>query len=104
MGPNADARAERTALDWFFEATHWYEEEHQGCASCHGRHCVFRTVSATRIEYYCTACDFSSCHDTQTGRYFADLGEGPRPPGALLGAEELWQAHSPPQGASGARP
>ncbi len=94
MWRNAEQRAARTPAEWFAEATRWYAQEHQGCASCRGRHCVFRSGERTRVEYYCTACDFSACHDGESGLYFADLGEGKRPTGVLLGAEELWDLRS----------
>jgi hypothetical protein len=67
---------ERTPVEWFVEAARWYVEGHQGCASCGGQHCVFQSSWGHRIEYYCSACDFSTCHDRQTGRYFASPGDG----------------------------
>ena len=68
--------AERTAREWFEQAAFWYVQGHQGCAHCGERHCVFRQEWAGRLEYHCTACDFSACRDGQTGRYYVDAGEG----------------------------
>jgi hypothetical protein len=91
MGLNAERHAERTAVEWFADATRWYVEGHQGCACCHQQHCVFRSEWGRRIEYYCTACDFSTCHDGQSGRYFATPGEpSGAGPAVLLDSEELW--------------
>jgi hypothetical protein len=60
---------ERTAAEWFAEARRWYIEEHQGCPRCQARHCVFRSQWGQRVEYHCTACDFSTAHDGQTSRF-----------------------------------
>jgi hypothetical protein len=84
---------ERTAIEWFEEAVRCYVEEHQGCASCSERHCVFRSYHGHRIEFYCHVCDFSVGHDTISGAYFAAPGEGPCRPDAIfanapLGAQE----------------
>jgi hypothetical protein len=79
-------KTEWTADQWFAEASRWYVEGHQGCASCHGRHCVFRSEWGSRVEYHCTACDFSACHDAQTGQSFVAFGE-PRAPAPLAGDE-----------------
>jgi hypothetical protein len=68
--------AERTPLEWYEEAVRSYVEGHQGCASCGTQHCVFQSRWGQRIEYYCSACDFSTCFDGQTGRYFAVIGDG----------------------------
>jgi hypothetical protein len=67
---------ERTPVEWFYEAARWYLEGHQGCPSCRGQHCVFRSSWGRRLEYYCSACDFSACHDGESGRYFACRGDG----------------------------
>jgi hypothetical protein len=67
---------ERSPNDWYREAVRWYVEEHQGCPCCRRRHCVFRSTWGRRVEYYCSACDFSACHDGQTGRSFASRGDG----------------------------
>lgn len=72
--------AERTAVEWFEEAERWYVEGHQGCACCGRQHCVFRSEWNQRVEYYCSVCDFSACHDAATGRCFAVVGEGLRRP------------------------
>src|SRR6266568_2548156 len=95
MLPQGEKRTEKTAAEWFAEAMRWYVQGHQGCAYCRASHCVFRSVYGARVEYYCTACDFSACQDEATGRAFATPGEqGDRPPAALLGAEELWEARA----------
>jgi hypothetical protein len=75
------SRADRSAADWFVAAMHWHLEEHQGCPSCRGRHCVFRSQWGTRVEYYCTACDFSVGQDTATGTATFTRGQqqGPAP-------------------------
>ena len=65
---------ERLAQKWFGAAIRWYAEEHQGCPRCQDRHCVFRAVWGSRVEYYCTACDFSAAHDEATGSYAATAG------------------------------
>jgi hypothetical protein len=80
MGLNA----ERTPVEWFAAAARSYLEEHQGCPCCHDRHCVFRSEWSDRDEYYCTACDFSACHDRQTGRYFTTAEHGRERPSAVL--------------------
>jgi hypothetical protein len=66
----------RAPGDWFRRAAEWYVEGHQGCACCGGQHCVFRTEWGQRIEYYCSVCDFSTCHDLRTGHYYATVGDG----------------------------
>jgi hypothetical protein len=81
---------ERPAVEWFEEAVRCYAEEHQGCASCGERHCVFRSWCGQRVDYYCHACDFSVCHDVVTGNYFAALGEGRRLPDAILDSAALF--------------
>jgi hypothetical protein len=68
--------AERSSFEWYQEAVRSYAEEHQGCASCRARHCVFQSRWGPRVEFYCSACDFSACFDGQTGRYFAVIGDG----------------------------
>jgi hypothetical protein len=81
----------RTASEWFAEATRWHVQGHQGCPRCHAQHCVFRSEHGARVEFHCTACDFSVCHDGQTGLSFAALGEE-----ALLGVEGPRQARAAP--------
>jgi hypothetical protein len=100
MGPIVEPCAGKAPNEWFVEAMRWYVQGHQGCAHCRHQHCVFRSEYASRVEYYCTACDFSACHDLQTNAFFVALGEGERSSGALLGAEELWEART----ALGTRP
>jgi hypothetical protein len=68
--------ADRTPEVWFQEAVRWYVEEHQACAHCRNRHCVFRSRWGDRIEYYCSACDFSASHDGATNRFYATTGDG----------------------------
>ena len=80
MGLNA----ERTAVEWFVDAARWYVEGHQGCVSCGGQHCVFRSEWGARVEFYCSACDFSVGHDIRTGRYFAVAGQPEPLPETLL--------------------
>jgi hypothetical protein len=65
----------QSPIEWFAEAARWYVEAHQGCPCCGHQHCVFRSEWGPRIEYYCSLCDFSTCHDRQTGRCYAALGE-----------------------------
>jgi len=67
---------DRTPSEWFQRAMTAYLEDHQGCACCGGRHCVFRSAWGQRIEYYCSVCDFSTCHDYRTGQYYATVGDG----------------------------
>lgn len=66
---------EQSASEWFAEASRWHVVEHQGCPHCRVRHCVFRSQWGTRVEYQCTACDFSAAQDTQTGRATFTPGE-----------------------------
>jgi len=76
--------ADGSAVHWFGQAVRAYLEAHQGCARCAAQHCVIRSEWGRRVEFYCTTCDFSACHDGQSGRYFADLGEPSHRAGALL--------------------
>jgi hypothetical protein len=80
MGPHL----ERTPTEWFHAAAHSYVEKHQGCAACGGQHCVFPSRWGSRLEYYCSACDFSASHDAETGHYFASPGDGRQLAEALL--------------------
>jgi hypothetical protein len=66
----------RTPSEWFRSAKEWYVEGHQGCVCCGGQHCVFRTEWYQRVEYYCSVCDFSACHDLRKGQYYAAVGDG----------------------------
>jgi len=75
---------DRTPAEWFAEARRWFLEEHQGCPRCRARHCVFRSLWGTRVEYHCTECDFSTAQDGQTGRCCVDHGEHRPAPGALV--------------------
>ena len=67
----------RTADEWFADVLRWYTQEHQGCPCCRGRHCVFRATWGTRVEFHCTACDFSAARDSATNRCTASIGEAP---------------------------
>jgi len=73
-----------TPRQWYEAAAHAHVQEHQGCACCAGRHCVFRSEWDRRIEYYCTACDFSASHDAASGRYFTTAAAGRERPAAVL--------------------
>jgi hypothetical protein len=79
---------QRLAQKWFAEARRWYVEEHQGCPRCQGRHCVFRARWGSRVEYHCTACDFSAAHDEAQGAYAATVGES-MPTGVPLLADAV---------------
>ncbi len=59
---------ERTAEEWFRAAMDCYVIEHQGCPCCRTQHCVFRSFWGKRLEYYCSACEFSVCFDAGTGQ------------------------------------
>ena len=78
------ADGELTPLEWYEAAQSWHVTEHQGCPCCCARHCVFRSEWGERIEYYCTACDFSASHDRQTRRYFTTAESGRGQPSAIL--------------------
>jgi hypothetical protein len=78
-------KAEQSPRQWFEDAERWYRDEHQGCPCCRARHCVFRSEWGGRVEYYCTSCDFSACHDRPTGRWFAVAGADRGQPVAILG-------------------
>ena len=80
MGPDGDL----TPMEWYDEAERCHLEEHQGCPCCRGRHCVFRSEWGDRIEFYCTACDFSASHDSRTGRYFTTAETGREQPSTVL--------------------
>jgi hypothetical protein len=75
----------RTPAEWFQAAAHCHIENHQGCAACGRQHCVFRSREDHRTEYYCSACDFSVCHDRERGQYFASEGDGRQLADAPLG-------------------
>jgi hypothetical protein len=83
---------ERTPAEWFEEAVRCYAEGHQACASCGRPHCVFRSEWGPRVEYHCSGCDFSVCHDGQTGRHIAVPGQDGPLPETLLGVEDPPQA------------
>ena len=75
---------ERATWEWYEAAEFWHTEEHQGCPCCRGRHCVFRSEWGDRVEYYCTACDFSASRDRQTGRCFTTTEADRERPSAVL--------------------
>jgi hypothetical protein len=80
MRPDGDF----TPSDWFEAAECCHLHEHQGCPCCRGRHCVFRSEWDGRVEYYCTACDFSASHDPRTDRYFTTAASGRERPTTVL--------------------
>ncbi len=73
-----------TPREWYEAAERCRLQEHQGCPCCGGRHCVFRSEWAGRVEFYCTTCDFSASHDPRTGRYFSTTADGRERPSAVL--------------------
>jgi hypothetical protein len=75
----------RTPLEWYQEAVRAYAEGHQACPQCGAQHCVFRSQWGQRIEYYCSACDFSTCRDGQTGQCVAVIGDGRQLADSLFG-------------------
>jgi len=68
------AELERTAREWFEEAERAYAERHQACASCGGRHQVYKGRRGSRLEYYCPACDFYAFRDDNNGQFYAVAG------------------------------
>ena len=68
------APGERTAQQWFEEAQRAYVEGHQACASCGGRHQVYKGRRGSRLEFYCPACDFFAFHDESSGQFYAAPG------------------------------
>ena len=82
-------KTERSPAEWFEKAAQWYVEGHQACAWCGGQHCVVRSEVASRIEYYCPACDFGACLDRTTGSYFAAPGHQNCGPVTLRGTRIL---------------
>jgi hypothetical protein len=68
------AHWERTAREWFDEAQRAYVEGHQACASCGGKHQVYKGRRGGRLEYYCPACDFFAFHDEGSGQFYAVAG------------------------------
>ena len=75
---------ERTPQDWYVEAERCHVEEHQGCPCCGARHCVFCSQWGDRVEYHCTACDFSASRDPRTGRHFTTAETGRERPRTVL--------------------
>jgi hypothetical protein len=70
--------SERTSQEWFAEAARCHVERHQGCAWCGGSYRVFRCEQGNCVEFYCTACDFRTAHDADTGGYFVIPGADQR--------------------------
>jgi hypothetical protein len=70
-----NAVSQRTPVEWFREAARVYLEQHQACVWCGGRHRVFRSERGSRLEYYCSACDFYVSHDREANDYYAAPGE-----------------------------
>jgi hypothetical protein len=68
------SQRERTAKEWFDAAARAYVDGHQACASCGGRHQVYKGRRGKRQEYYCPACDFFAFHDEGNGQFFAVAG------------------------------
>jgi hypothetical protein len=75
---------EPTTEEWYEAAEFWHIQHHQGCPCCRGRHCVFRSEWGDRVEYYCTACDFSASRDGRTGRCFITADTGRERPSTIL--------------------
>jgi hypothetical protein len=67
--------SQRTPLEWFEEAARVYVEGHQACIWCGGRYRVFRSERGSRLEYYCSECDFYVSHDREANDYYAAPGE-----------------------------
>jgi hypothetical protein len=70
-------QVQRSATEWFQAAEKSYSGDHQGCPSCRKPHCVFRSQWGTRVEYYCTSCDFSTARDGATGEALYSPGSKP---------------------------
>ncbi len=75
---------EWTAADWFRAAMDCYVVDHQGCPCCREQHCVFRTLWSRRVEYYCSACEFSVCLDGVTGECHHVAGDKERAQTSVL--------------------
>jgi hypothetical protein len=81
----------RSADEWFAEAARCYVEGHQACP-CRGvKHCVFRTERNQRVEFYCSTCEFSACHEPTTRRYYAATGTTRRDASAGKGLSGMRQ-------------
>ena len=65
----------RPPADWYRAAVLVYVEAHQACAACGERYCVFRTERTGRVEYNCSSCGFSVCHEQRTSSYVAATGD-----------------------------
>ncbi|MBM4072879.1 MAG: hypothetical protein FJ271_28715 [Planctomycetes bacterium] len=66
---------QRSAEQWYREATRCYLENHQGCAWCGGPHRVFCKHGDNRQVYFCHVCDFQVGLDEATGKFFTVPGE-----------------------------
>jgi hypothetical protein len=87
MRSSTDRLLGRTPDEWFADAVRCYLEQHQGCPCCGARHCVFRSLWGTRVEYYCTACDFSAACDAASRYCTATCGDCPASPDVPLALE-----------------
>ncbi len=83
------ADSERTPWEWYQETVRAYEEGHQGCPHCGAQHCVFRSQWGARVEYYCSACDFSTSRDGATGQCVAVIGDGRQLAESLLEPDDF---------------
>jgi len=75
---------EKVAADWFQAACQSFLENHQGCPCCNHQHCVIRSEWNTRIEFYCTECDFSVAWDYRLERFLLTLGQADYQPPAIV--------------------
>ncbi len=66
---------DRSPAEWYNEAERSYITAHQACAACDAQYCVFRGEFGGRIEYSCSACGFSVCHECRTASYIAAAGD-----------------------------
>ena len=82
---------ERKAGEWYEASVRCYVQRHQGCARCGEQHCVLRSEWGTRVEFHCARCDFSACHDSCSGRYFASGGDEMGLLGVALGLTDAEQ-------------
>jgi hypothetical protein len=78
----------RHPAEWYEAAADSYVQQHQGCARCGGQHCVLRAEWGLRTEFHCSKCDFSACHDRDSGRYFAVPGDNLGVIGVALGLSD----------------
>jgi hypothetical protein len=79
----------RTAQEWFAEAGRCYIEGHQACAWCGSAHQVFKTETATGVEYRCGKCDFHAGYDHDLDRYLFVPGEEQTRTGGVVTLHDL---------------